>query len=249
MEQQLQNLQLALFAALIVIVGAVALYIKQNLELRTKNTELGLRKETVDIDDTAMRNKISAEAQAIIQRLFVESNERIKTLEDDTRHNRDLIDKSESERTRLQVENEHLEQRLNESLAQQKINVDKLKDMETHVGQLQTLRDENKRLTAEVNELRQKVEAADARSEQRHAEMSRITGENFELSVNLKKVSIELENVRRLLRECNEAVIAYELKYPDLRKLLDLPDSGTPIDSNVPVDNKGVQNDDQSTEG
>lgn len=234
MEQQLQNLQIALFAALVVIIGAIALYVKQSLELRTKNAELELRKENVDIDDTAMRNKLSAEAQRLIQQWVI-------TLQDELRHQRNLIEIGTKERTKLEADKNQLEKTLNTTLAQQAINVEKLRAMEPHLARLELLTAENIQLKGQVAELRQMIEDAETRANKRHAEMSRITGVNAELDAKLRQATIDLENVRRLLRECQGAVAEHEVKYPDLRKLPDLA-------GNLPVKNEGESNEHQSSE-
>lgn len=239
MEQQLQNLQLALFAALIVIIGAVALYIKQSLELRTKNAELELRKENVDIDDTAMKNKLSAEAQRLIQQFVVSQADSIRALQDDLRHQRDLIEQGAKERTKLESDRDQLEKTLNNTLAQQSINVEKLRQMEPHLARLELLTQENAQLKGQVAELRQMIEDADTKADQRHAEMSRITGVNAELDAKLRQATIDLENVRRLLRECQGVVADHEIKHPDLRKLPALTVTGDlPADINKESDHE-----------
>lgn len=216
MEAQLQNLQIAIFAGLIVIIGAGALFIKSYLELRTKHMALELKVKETSLDDTAMRNKISVEAQTIIQRLYVDREERLKLVESDLRSYRDMLDDASSERAKLEAQKDELEKQLNSVLAQQLENVKKLAAMEPLAEKLKEVEAENANLKGQVADLRQKVEDADARAEQRHADMNRVTGANAELTAKLRQAELDLSNAQQLLRECKDRVAHYELKYPDL---------------------------------
>jgi chromosome segregation ATPase len=209
-EQQLYNLQVAFLAGLIGLVPAAFLFLRNYLDMRKKLLMADVREREIDIDDTAARNKLSADAQALIQKMYIEQNNRIKMLEDNDRHLRDLIDTGASERATLTAQKNSLETLLNEARTQQMENVKKLAAMETLTGQLKAFEAENVLLKNQVNELSKKVEEAEIKSEQRHADMSRITGANAELEVSIRTLRVEADNLRRLLRECHEQEIEYK---------------------------------------
>lgn len=212
MEQQLHNLQIAFFATLIAMVPVFGVFLKNYLELRTKHSNLQLRMESIDADDTERTRKIFADAQVLIQQTFGEQAGMIRSLQDEVRHQRGLIDTGASERAVLTSQKEELEKKLIEAQKQQKVNIDKLATMETYVEQLKSLTAENIKLRGEIAELRQMIEDAETKATSRHQEMSRITGDNFELTVKLQQAEEQLNNARRLLRECHEETLKLQGK-------------------------------------
>ncbi len=200
-----------LFALFVIACGGVGAFLKSWFDQRAKLTEyqtqlaaLNVRMSTIEVDDTERTRKLSAEAQAIIQRTYSEQADRIRVLEDDTRHNRDLIDEARSENARLQGEL-NAEKELNVKLTtQQSLNIAQIGNLTGQVESLTAAGIERDKLKEEVNRLTTRVQEMEEKADTRHKEMSKITGEKFELDVNLRRATYDLQNAIRLLRECYE---------------------------------------------
>lgn len=195
-----------IIAALIVLILSVIKFVDSWVKQREKLLDLETRLKEIDVDDTERTRKISADAQDLIQKTFIGQAETIRGLQDELRHQRDLIDTSASERANLQGQKEQLEKSLNTALAQQAENVKKLAAMETIVGRLKELESENTTLKGQVAELRQKVEDADVKADLRHEEMSKLTGANAELYVKLRRANADLAKIQQSLQACSDQV-------------------------------------------
>src|SRR5687768_14904509 len=105
----IEALKPVITASLIAIITAIIVFFREWLKLRTEISTLKLRAQTVEIEDTERSNKIADEAQLIVQRMFVAQSERMRTVEDEMRHQRDLIDRGSTERAELKAQKEGLE--------------------------------------------------------------------------------------------------------------------------------------------
>lgn len=203
MWKTLEPLWPAIVASIIALLGIAIYYARKNSELMIQNKELQLAEKKNTIDDTAMKNKISAEAQAILQRVFLENNQRMKTMEDDIRHQRDLIDSFESSQSKLEGQKEAIQKQLDDALKQQQENIKAIAAMEPIVRRVKEVEDENVKLRGQIAELRQTVEDASTKADLRHAEMNRITGVNAELETKVR-------TAEQLLKDCRDQLLLYK---------------------------------------
>lgn len=189
--------------AIALIVGGTA-FVKSWFGQRTKLADLQLRVQEIDIDDTERTRKLSADAQALIQRTYSEQAELIKSLQADMRHNRDLIDTANTENGKLNADLTTAKGVNTELREQQNKNIERISILILQVEQLTAAGIERDKLKEEVATLTKQVKDMEIKADSRHDEISRMTGRNFELDVNLRRTKFDYDNAIRLLRECYE---------------------------------------------
>lgn len=186
-QETLDTLSKLAIGALVVIVPAIGMFVADWFKLRTKYSDLKVRMEAVEVDDTERTRRLSAEAQQLIQRVYSQQVEDIRRLTDEQRHQRDLIDDANSENTRLSTINAELQR-------QQDSHVTKIADLNEQVKLLTVASAERDALKAEVDRLHQRVQ-----------EMEQAAAEHLSLSARLQKAEAALKEARRLLDECQGA--------------------------------------------
>lgn len=179
---------LALFVIAIIVSGTA--FVKSWFSQRAKLADLQVRVAEIDIDDTQRKNKLEHDAQEMIQRAFAQFMADRQRWDDELRHHRNLIDTANSENAKLATDNLNLK-------IQQTANVDKIALLTSQVESLTLANADRNKLEQQVVELTQQVRDMQARAEERHKQMSVITGENAELY-------LRVQQAERLLKECRE---------------------------------------------